>query len=135
MSTASSTYLGQLRVKSEHTRSGVHITTDAPLDNRGRGESFSPTDLTCVSLVSCMLTIVGIWAMDEELHLEGMQAIVTKHMADNPRRIASIDVVLKLPNAHGLDNKQLTILRRKAETCPVAKSLHPDIALNLSLID
>jgi uncharacterized OsmC-like protein len=81
-----------------------------------------------------MLTIIGIWAMDAHLKLEGIEAIVTKHMAESPRRIAAIDIVLSLPKDHGLDEKQRMVLRRKAEACPVAQSLHPAIVLNISVI-
>ncbi len=133
MTTASSTYLGSLRVESIHHKSEMKVITDAPIDNHGKGEAFSPTDLTCTSLASCMLTIIGIWAEEENLPLNGTQVAVTKHMLDHPRRIGAIDLLMTLPQNHNLDEKQQTILRRKAETCPVAKSLHPDIEIRLEI--
>ena len=91
MATSTAIYLGDLRVQSVHERSGVQIVTDAPIDNHGKGESFSPTDLACTSLAACMLTILGIWAQEEGLALKGTTAGITKHMLENPRRIGAID--------------------------------------------
>ncbi len=133
MATSSAVYLGELRVQSVHERSGVQIISDAPLDNRGKGQSFSPTDLTCTSLACCMLTIMGIWAMDEGIALAGTSAKIQKHMLEEPRRIGAIDIEMTLPQGLELDDKQMTVMRRKAEACPVAKSIHPDIKVNLTI--
>jgi putative redox protein len=131
MATSTAIYLGELRVQSVHERSGVQIVTDAPTDNHGKGESFSPTDLACTSLAACMLTILGIWAQEEGLALKGTTAGITKHMLENPRRIGAIDITMFLPKELSMDERQLAIFKRKAEACPVAKSLHPDIKVNL----
>jgi uncharacterized OsmC-like protein len=125
MSTAKVTYLGDLRTECEHLRSGSKFITDAPLDNNGKGEAFSPTDTVATGLANCMITMMGIKARDLNVVLDGTTALVTKTMAANPRRISKIEVVLELPaNA---DNKSRKILENTARTCPVLYSLHPDI--------
>ena len=126
MSTASARYTGNLRTEATHTASGTAILTDAPLDNHGRGESFSPTDLVSAALGSCMMTIMGIVAERQGLPLTGTTYDVTKHMSpDAPRRIRQIDVRFQLPSS--LTQKDRTILENAARTCPVALSLHPEI--------
>lgn len=125
MSTATARYAGHLRTEATHTASGNTILTDAPVDNHGRGEAFSPTDLVSAALGSCMMTIIGIVAERLELDLTGTTYAVTKHMAADPRRIRQIDVQFRLPAA--LSSKHRTILENAARTCPVALSLNPEI--------
>lgn len=127
--TASLKYKGNLRCEAVHLQSGTGIETDAPTDNRGKGERFSPTDLLCVSLASCMLTTMGIKANDMEVNMDGARADVTKHMASDPRRVTKIDVFVSLPSP--ADEKTKIILERTGNNCPVAKSVHPDITLNI----
>lgn len=119
-------YLGKLRTEAEHFRSGNALTTDAPVDNRGEGQHFSPTDLAATALASCMLTVMGIKARDKGLKLEGARVDVAKVMASNPRRIAEIHLDLYLPETHiGPQDRQL--LEHTARNCPVARSLHSNI--------
>lgn len=120
------TYLGDLRTRAEHGPSHTVIETDAPVDNHGKGERFSPSDLVASSLGSCMLTIMGIVAKRDGIRLEGTTAAVEKHMtAELPRRIAKI--VVNFTMATGIDPAQRTKLEKAAHTCPVALSLHPEI--------
>lgn len=126
MATATITYLGGLRTESKHILSNTTILTDAPLDNQGKGEAFSPTDLVSSSLVSCMMTIMGILAEREKLNIIGLKADVTKIMNANPRKIAEIQVSFFLEN-HTLSEEDQLKLKRAAMTCPVALSLHPEI--------
>ncbi len=125
MSTSKVTYLGELRTECKHLGSGNTYITDAPTDNQGKGEAFSPTDTVATGLANCMLTVMGIKARDLDVDLSGSTALVTKTMASNPRRIAKIEVAMKLPASVSEKNK--TILERTANTCPVHYSLHPDI--------
>ena len=125
MSTAKVTYLGNLRTSCEHLTSGSTFITDAPTDNNGKGEAFSPTDTVATGLANCMLTMMGIKARGLEVSLDGSEALVTKTMAANPRRISKIEVVMQLPS--GITNKAQKILENTANTCPVHYSLHPDI--------
>jgi len=130
MTTSNVTYKGALRTVSVHLRSGNEIITDAPVDNNGKGEAFSPTDTVATALASCMLTIMGVKASAKEINIEGASADVTKTMGVNPRRITKIDVVFKLPFT--FDNVTKTILERAALTCPVYYSLHSDIEKNIT---
>ena len=123
--TSKVTYLGELRTRCTHLRSGNEFITDAPLDNNGRGEAFSPTDTVATALASCMLTVMGIKARSMELELEGSYADVTKRMAANPRRISGIDILLYLPAT--ISEKEQDILEHVGNTCPVMQSIHPDI--------
>ncbi|MEM6515377.1 MAG: OsmC family protein [Bacteroidota bacterium] len=123
--TSKVTYLGELRTKSEHLKSGNTFITDAPIDNNGKGEAFSPTDTVATGLASCMLTVMGIKARDMDIELKGAVANVTKTMASNPRRISKIEVTLTLPLK--VDQKTKNILEHTANTCPVHHSLNPDI--------
>lgn len=123
-------YKGTLRTEAKHLQSNTIIETDAPLDNQGKGERFSPTDLMATSLGSCMLTIMGIKARDMDISLEGTEVDIEKIMKAEPRRIGGINVQFKFP-ALNLDDKQKTILERAAHNCPVAKSIHPDIEVNV----
>ncbi|MFM8349197.1 MAG: OsmC family protein [Bacteroidota bacterium] len=115
-------YIPGLRTESTHLRSGVAIVTDAPVDNNGKGESFSPTDLVCSALASCMMTIMGILAEREGIDLTGLKADVIKLMSANPRKIAGIRIHLTHPGLVATD-EQKEKLRRAALTCPVALSL------------
>ncbi|MEO7316955.1 MAG: OsmC family protein [Ginsengibacter sp.] len=128
--TASIIYKGNLRCESVHIQSNSQIETDAPTDNRGKGERFSPTDLLCVSLATCMLTTMGIKANDMEANIDNAKASVTKYMASDPRRVAKIEVIVSLPANES--DKDKTILERTGNNCPVAKSLHPDVELVIS---
>ncbi len=122
------TYSGELRCEAVHAPSHVRLATDAPVDNQGRGESFSPTDLVATALGSCMLTTMGIVAQRHGWDLRGASAEVEKVMVSEPtRRIGELRVVLRLPA--GLDERARTTLERAALTCPVHKSLHPDVRL------
>lgn len=119
-------YHGDLETECIHLKSGDAFRTDAPIDNNGKGSAFSPTDLAATSLATCMLTVMGIWARDNGVNMDGSTAEVTKHMGANPRRISRIDVTIHMPE-QAYDDKTKTVLRHIADTCPVAKSLHPDI--------
>lgn len=125
MPTSRVTYLGDLRTSSIHLQSGSEIISDAPLDNNGKGEAFSPTDTVANGFASCMFTVMGIKAREMGVDFSGSTAEVTKIMAADPRRIAEIhvtfDMIIKA------DEKTKTILERTALTCPVHFSLHPDI--------
>ena len=128
--TSKVTYLGYLRTECEHLQSKSTIITDAPLDNQGKGEAFSPTDTVATALASCMFTIIGIKARDNGLKVEGAYAEVTKTMAADPRRISGIKVEINFPASY--EDKDRKILERAAKTCPVLFSLHPDIVLDIS---
>lgn len=123
--TSKVTYLGDLRTTSVHLQSGTEILSDAPKDNHGKGEAFSPTDLVANSLATCMMSIMGIKARDLNVDLTGSTVEVTKIMQAEPRRIAKISTVLNMNIV--ADDKTKTILERAAMTCPVMLSLHPDI--------
>lgn len=128
--TASIIYTGNLRCQAEHIQSKSQIESDAPTDNRGKGERFSPTDLMCVSLATCMLTTMGIKANDLQVDITNAKAAVTKHMGSDPRRVVRIEVAVTLPDIE--DEKNKIILERTGNNCPVAKSVHPDIELVLN---
>lgn len=125
MSTITARYAGQLRTEATHAASGNTILTDAPTDNQGRGQAFSPTDLVCAALGSCMMTIMGIVADRHDLDLTGVSWDTTKHMLSEPRRIGQIDLTFRLPAS--LPEKERALLERAAKTCPVALSLNPEI--------
>ena len=124
-------YKGALRTEAKHLQSNTVIETDAPVDNQGKGERFSPSDLLATSLGSCMLTIMGIKARDMNISLDGTQVSIQKNMKSEPRRVGGIDVRFDFPSNLQLDEKQKTILEKAALTCPVAKSIHPDIEMNV----
>lgn len=126
MATAKVTYLGELRTEMQHLQSGSLVITDAPVDNHGKGEAFSPTDLTAASLASCMFTIMGIKLQSIHKDIKGATAEVTKVMYDEPRRIGEILIDIKIPEQDFTD-KEKQMLINITKTCPVAKSLHPDI--------
>ncbi len=125
MTTVSAKYLGDLRVECTHLQSGTVIVTDAPTDNQGKGEAFSPTDLCAASLAACAMTIIGIYAKNHNVDVDGMRAEVTKTMSANPRRIQRIDVIITMPDKEYSDREK-TAIERAAHTCPVHASLHPD---------
>jgi putative redox protein len=131
MSTVTTLYAGNLRTQATHVASGNALITDAPLDNNGRGEAFSPTDLVCAALGSCMLTIMGIVADRHQLALEGTRLDITKIMAAEPRRIAEVQINFTLPSSNFSD-KEKALLENAARTCPVALSLHPDVKQTIS---
>ena len=125
MSTSKVKYLGNLRTENEHIKSGNKYITDAPLDNQGKGEAFSPTDTVATGLANCMITVMGIKARDMGVNMDGAIATVTKTMAADPRRISKIEITLEMPS--GIDERSRKILENTARTCPVMQSLHPDI--------
>ena len=134
MATSKIVYSGELRTNAVHSSSNNSIVTDAPVDNFGKGEAFSPTDLAATSLASCMLTVLGIYAQNNNINMIGSNAEVTKIMSSEaPRRIIGIDVKLELRTEEELDEKQKVILERVAKTCPVSLSLHPDLKQNVQI--
>ena len=132
--TASVIYKGGLRCEATHLQSGSITETDAPTDNRGKGERFSPTDLLCVSLATCIITTMGIKAGDMGIDLTGTQSTVTKHMLPNPRRVGKIEVNIVFPADLQVDEKDKIILQKVGDNCPVTKSLHPDIEVIIKYI-
>ena len=132
--TATIHYEGNLRCNAQHLQSGTKIETDAPTDNRGKGERFSPTDLVCTALVTCMATTMAIKATDMNIELKGLTVDVQKHMESNPRRISKIDVKVSFPRDLVLEEKDRIILQRTGDNCPVVKSLHSDLILNIEYV-
>jgi uncharacterized OsmC-like protein len=131
MATSKVIYLSELRTEAQHLYSGVKITTDAPLDNQGKAEFFSPTDLAATSLASCMLTIIGIAARTHGFSIDGTEASINKIMYSNPRRIGEIHIDYLFP-AIAYTEKQKKIIEIAGRTCPVALSLHPDLKQEIS---
>ena len=129
--TAKIIYKGTLRCEVTHLQSGSIIETDAPTDNRGKGERFSPTDLLCVSLGTCIVTTIGIKGEDMGLDLTNTAVEITKHMLSEPRRVGKIEVKLFFERSLVLQEKDKIILERTGNNCPVAKSLHPDMEVNV----
>lgn len=130
MATIETIYLGELRTEAKHVLSGDKVITDAPLDNQGKGEAFSPTDLMSASLGSCMITIMGIAAREHGFNIDGTNCSITKIMAADPRRVSEIQISFNFP-AIQYSDKQKLILEKAAINCPVAKSLHPDLIQNV----
>lgn len=126
MVTMTGIYLGELRTEATHRKSGNKIITDAPPDNNGKGEAFSPTDLTCASLNSCMMTLMGIVAQREGIDLTGLRSEIVKIMVPSPRKIAEIQITFIHDHLNATD-PQKEKLKRAALTCPVALSLHDSI--------
>ena len=120
-------YEGELRTVARHNASGTIIETDAPVDNQGKGERFSPSDLVATALGSCMLTIMGMKARDLGLDLKGTRIEIQKIMKADPRRISGVSLTFHLPSDLQLSEKNRIILQRAADTCPVMYSIHPDI--------
>jgi uncharacterized OsmC-like protein len=130
MATSKVIYLGDLRTEAQHLHSGVKITNDAPLDNQGRAEYFSPTDLAATSLATCGMTIMGIAARTHGFSIDGTEATVTKIMVSNPRRIGEIQIDYQFPDIEYTE-KQKKIIEAAGRTCPVAMSLHHDLVQNI----
>ena len=134
--TSTVVYEGDLRTNGTHLQSSSTLETDAPTDNNGKGERFSPTDLLATSLASCMLTIMGIKARGMELDIKGIKVEVEKIMKSDPRRVGGINLTFHFPEAiKAVDEKTKTILKNAAFTCPVAQSIHPDIDVNVNWTD
>lgn len=129
--TASVVYEGHLRCTATHLQSGTAIETDAPTDNKGKGERFSPTDMVCVALGTCAITTMGIKAQDMGIELAGTTIDIQKHMVSDPRRIGKIDVVIRFPQTLNLSEKDRLILERVGNNCPVVKSLSQDVNIHL----
>ncbi|MFO7879434.1 MAG: OsmC family protein [Bacteroidales bacterium] len=132
MATSNIEYLGKLRTKNIHERSGNMLVTDAPVDNHGRGEAFSPTDLMSTSLANCIFTIMGIRAEEAGFSLIGATAEMEKTMASNPRRVAEIKIDFDFSMLK-LTEEQKELLRAVPPVSPVAISLHPDVKQNINL--
>ena len=130
METVRTKYISDLRTEATHVRSGVKLTTDAPVDNQGKGEFFSPTDLLATSLGSCMLTIMGIAARTHGFNIDGTEVCITKIMGTDPRRVVEIVVELTFPH-NNYSAKERKLLELSAKECPVANSLHPDLKQNI----
>ena len=126
METSRITYIGGLRTEAMHVKSGQIILTDAPTDNQGRGEAFSPTDLLATSLGACAITVVGIAAQTHGFDVDGTTISITKIMTSDPRRVGEVIVELNFP-AVKYSEKEKSIIRHTINTCPVSKSLHPDL--------
>jgi putative redox protein len=125
-------YEGELRTVATHLQSGTSIETDAPVDNQGKGERFSPTDMVATSLAACMATTMAIKTKDMSIDLIGMKISVQKIMKADPRRIGGIDLSVEWPPNFQADEKQKLILERIANTCPVMESIHPDIEVKVA---
>ena len=124
-------YKGDLRCESKHGPSGAIVETDAPVDNNGRGEAFSPTDLLATAMATCMATVIGIAARRKEINLEGMNVKVRKHMSDDqPRRVAKLEVEVYLPIPAG--HLEAKLLQSTALGCPVNHSIHPEIEVPIT---
>ncbi len=131
MPTSKVFYKGELRTLCVHEQSGQSIYTDAPTDNHGLGQAFSPTDLAATSLATCMLTVMGIAAEGRSLSFAEAEAHVTKVMGSAPRRITAIHIDMKIPDP-GYTEKERDLLEATALHCPVAKSIHPDIEVKVN---
>jgi uncharacterized OsmC-like protein len=133
MVTFETKYLGNLRTEITHLQSGNTLITDAPTDNHGKGEFFSPTDLLASALGSCILTIMGIAARTHGFNIDGASIETTKVMTSRPRRVAELTVKITFPHSN-YSEKELKILETCARECPVANSLHPDLKQTVSFI-
>jgi len=129
--TSKVSYTGNLRTEAIHLKSGSKIETDAPVDNEGKGERFSPTDLVATALGSCMITIMGIVANRHDWNIEGTSCEIEKVMASQPRRIAAINVEVFFPETAPTRSKDRKTLEHAALTCPVFESLHPNTDKNI----
>lgn len=130
--TSSVLYNGALRTTCTHLKSGNSFETDAPTDNHGRGERFSPTDLMATSLATCMLTVMGIKARSMGFDLDGISADVLKIMKAEPRRVGGIELTFHIPDTlKDMDEKTKTILKHTGHTCPVMQSIHPEIEVKV----
>jgi putative redox protein len=134
MATSKVIYSGELRTNLSHLSSGDTIITDAPIDNHGKGQAFSPTDLAATSLAACMLTVLGIHAQKNNINMDGSYANVQKVMnTEGSRRIVQIDIDLTIVTTEIQSDKEKIILERVAKNCPVALSLHPDVNQNINV--
>ncbi|WP_244824740.1 OsmC family protein [Carboxylicivirga mesophila] len=133
MTTIKTKYLGGLRTENIHLQSGAKIITDAPCDNRGKGQSFSPTDMLATALGNCILTIMGIKAMDNDIDIEGTELDITKVMAENPRRVAEVVMEFRFPQK-GYSEEQKALIESVAGTSPVPLSVHPDLKQTIRFI-
>ncbi|MFZ4591812.1 MAG: OsmC family protein [Ignavibacteria bacterium] len=133
MPTSTLKYLGNLRTELTHLQSGKVVITDAPTDNNGKGEAFSPTDLMSSSLCACMITIMGVAAQTHGFSIDGATAEITKIMSANPRKVSEVKVEITFPK-NNYSDKDKRIIEYIAGTCPVALSLHPDLKQNVKLI-
>lgn len=130
--TSTVVYNGSLRTTCTHVKSNSSFETDAPTDNHGKGERFSPTDLMATSLATCMLTVMGIKARSMGFDLDDMRIDVLKIMKSDPRRVGGIELTVHIPPAlHDVDDRTKTILKLTGDTCPVIKSIHPDIEVKI----
>ncbi|MBN8877386.1 MAG: OsmC family protein [Sphingobacteriales bacterium] len=130
--TSTVVYNGDLRTTCTHLKSGSFFETDAPTDNNGKGERFSPTDLMATSLATCMATVMGIKARTMGFDLNDLKVDVLKIMKSDPRRVGGIELTFHIPETfRDIDEKTKTILKHTADTCPVAKSIHPDIEVKV----
>ena len=130
--TSTVVYNGELRTICTHLRSGNSFETDAPVDNNGRGERFSPTDLMSTSLATCMITVMGIKSRTMGLDLDGIKIDVLKIMKADPRRVGSIELTFHIPDElKDMDKKTISILKNTGITCPVQLSIHPDIDVKI----
>lgn len=130
MTTVKTVYLGELRTENEHLQSGNKIITDAPTDNQGKGEAFSPTDLLATALGNCIMTIMGIKARDNGIDIIGTKLDVTKVMASDPRRVAEVVVEFTFPKKN-YSEEEKKLIESVAGTSPVPLSLHPDLKQTL----
>ncbi len=132
MTTISTIYRGNLRTEALHLQSATLLITDAPTDNQGKGEAFSPTDLLAASLGSCMLTIMGISAREHGFDIDGTRVEITKVMASNPRRVSEIILDFTFPR-NDYSTKHKKLIEAAARNCPVAQSIHPDLKRTINL--
>lgn len=133
MHTIESIYTSELNTKAQHVKSGSILYTDAPTDNLGKGENFSPTDLLAASLGSCMLTLMGIAAQSRSINIDGTKITITKIMGVQPRRVSEIIINIYLTN-FDYNHKEKELIEYAAINCPVAKSLHPDLIQKINFI-
>jgi putative redox protein len=132
MPTIKTKYTGDLRTIATHLQSGKQIVTDAPTDNQGKGENFSPTDMVAAALGSCMLTIMGIAANTYNFSIDNTEMTITKVMGTDPRRITEIIIEFNFPE-NNFSDKEKKIIENITVSCPVAKSLHPDLKQTVRL--
>ncbi|MEY4040682.1 MAG: OsmC family peroxiredoxin [Bacteroidetes bacterium] len=133
MATATTKYLGKLRCSNIHSHSGTEILTDAPLDNQGLASAFSPTDLCALSLTTCIITTMAIYAQLKEFEIINIEAETTKHMMSDPRRIGKISAIINITLPSTATERMQEGLKRVAHTCPVSKSLHPEIEQDVQI--
>ena len=130
--TSTVNYIGNLRTDCVHQKSNTTIYTDAPTDNKGKGEKFSPTDLVATAFAACMITVMGIKAAENDISFQAVSADVQKIMKSNPRKIG--ELIIKISIGEQWSSKEKTLMERTALDCPVAKSLHPDLLQNVKFI-